>query len=249
MSNKIKMSFNRAKQHLNGKYLAILFIGLLILTLSELASNKPVANFWFCMYTSLTGTLTNLGLFTLLIINVFFYNREFKTDYILYNRYGNYEKKIKKDMLSIIIMSLILFLVYLILTVSVSVVDSLNNFNSLEYIYYEIDSKIYIFFSIVRLTSFVILIPLIVYIITLIKNKIVYTVLMAIILSSLMVPLSTGIAITSFFESPITFMGYLCSLKFSSFQTEIVYSIIVFAIYLLIFGIAYTYRISKKVDI
>lgn len=249
MLSKSKIAFNRAREHLNGKYLILTFAILFIAATSEAFSPKPIANFWFGFNEGLTGVIANATLFLVLIINVFIFNKEFKTNYMLYNRFSSFKDKIKSDLISIIMMSLIIFLTHIILLIAAAIINSLGYHNPIDHIYYDLDTKIYIVFAILRLILYVVLIPSFTYLITIIKNQKIYVLLMAILLVSFLVPFGISPNVSSFFEGPISFMGYLCGFRFVNFETEVISSIIMFSIYFIIFAITYTYRISKKVDV
>lgn len=240
---------NRVKRHLNGKYLGIIFLALLFACGIELLNFKANPNFWLNLYKSFSNNVTNIIFFSVIILNVFIFNKEFKNDYYLYNRYGTYKNRILNDLVGVILMSLILFCVFFILNLAFSILGSANNFAMIDYNYYGINSLLYFIFELLRYGVYTMLVAIFTYLICNIKNKYLYFLAVIVLLFSVFYQVNQIWPISSLTSSPFLFTFYLSQPLFESFSLEVTCSIVNMVFYILLAYVFYTIKLRKKCDV
>lgn len=246
--NKCELINNRAKK-LGDGYLLFVFFYLLCITSIFLVQYRPTLNFWYSLNYSFNNPLTNKLFFLLIIINTIKYNKEFKTDYYLLNRLGTYENKIKYDLVSIVYIAIISFFVFVIFNLSFSFLGSGNNYNMINYRYYDILIISYFIFNIIRYFLYTLIIASITYLLSTLTNKKVSINCIILLTFVILLPINEKAPIEHLYNMPIIFISYLETYKYSSLFLEVGCSIINLIIYGAITWVLYKYRIRKKEDV
>lgn len=238
----------KVKQYFT-RYSTLWFLVLLLVAGVDLFTSKPVINFWFYLESSLTSVVSNILFLLIIMINVFFFYKEFKSDNMLWNRFGSKKSKILCDLQSTIKISAILFLSYITLIVSGSLILCNGQFYFIEHSSYGFNLLYYIIFSIIRYFIYVQIISIITYFGIASKNVKTSFIVIVLLLSSILITPIWRTEVKGFYNFSVFMAAYLNGVFFSSYITEIICSILNIVFYVLLGLIFWHQFVEKKRDV
>lgn len=123
-------------------------------------------------------------------------------------------------------MTIYLYIVYLILAVSGSVLLSANNFNMIDYMFYSVPYIVYLPVLILRELLFMIILNVIIYLLLELNKKYLITILIFVIISLFLLATDYKILIKNFYSLYLLFPYYFQNIEYQSFTLELLCSMI-----------------------
>ncbi len=123
-------------------------------------------------------------------------------------------------------MTIYLYIVYLILAVSGSVLLSANNFNMIDYMFSSVPYIVYLPVLILRELLFMIILNVIIYLLLELNKKYLITILIFVIISSFLLATDYKILIKNFYSLYLLFPYYFQNIEYQSFTLELLCSMI-----------------------
>jgi len=123
-------------------------------------------------------------------------------------------------------MTIYLYIVYLVLAVSGSVLLSANNFNMIDYMFSSVPYIVYLPVLILRELLFMIILNVIIYLLLELNKKYLITILIFVIISSFLLATDYKILIKNFYSLYLLFPYYFQNIEYQSFTLELLCSMI-----------------------
>lgn len=123
-------------------------------------------------------------------------------------------------------MTIYLYIVYLILAVSGSVLLSANNFNMIDYMFSSVPYIVYLLVLILRELLFMIILNVIIYLLLELNKKYLITILIFVIISLFLLATDYKILIKNFYSLYLLFPYYFQNIEYQSFTLELLCSMI-----------------------
>lgn len=249
-SYKEKLLFNFAKINylLEKKSNLLVFLLILIGVLIPTLSGSMTTNFWYRLFSILNSPFYNFMLFIATGLNVIHISGELSKSYNIVNRYANYKILIKKFIHDIVVTTIILSIVGFILSISGAVIFSFGNISMIEHNIYGIPIIIYIVFYIIRGCIFACIVNSIIYLLSLLINKI-GAIIIVLLLNSPFMIISKIFIIEHFYNMPLLYHYYYLSIEYSTFLLEIICSVLELFLLIIIRSLIHHFVTLKKRDL
>lgn len=234
--------------YLNDKNNLIVFLVIIIGIIVPLTSGHLEYNFWINLLNILTSPTSILFLFIASMLNIYKYLKYYPNKENIIFRFNSIKEYIRYFYKDIIIMSIYLYIIFIILSVAGSVLLSFNNFNIISYSYYNISIPTYLMILILReLIIFILLNITMYYIIYFNSNYI--SLITLIILILIFYKSNYKEIINNIFNMYLLFPYYFQVIEYQNILLEILCSIIQIFILLVLNRLIYNKIIRKKRDI
>lgn len=234
--------------YLNDKNNLIVFLIILIGVLVPLFSGHLEYNFWINLLNILSSPTCILFLFIASFINIYKYFKFYSIKFNLVGRFNSIKEYIVYFYKDIFIMSIYLYIIFIILSIAGSILLSFNNFNIISYSYYNITITTYLLILIIREFIIFILLNITMYYVIYFNNK--YISFITLIMFILMFYCSCyKDIISNIFDMYLLFPYYFQVIEYQSILLEVFCSIIQIFILIVLNKIIFNYIIRKKRDI
>ncbi len=238
----------KLNNYLNDKNNLLVFLIILIGVLVPLFSGHLEYNFWLNLLNILTSPTSILFLFIAAIINIYRYLKYYFNKLNLIGRFTCVREYINYFYKDIILMSIYLYFIFLILSISGSILLSFNNFNIISYSYYNISLPVYlIIFMFKELPLFIILNITIYYIICINNKYVLFTTLIMLVL--MFYKSSYKDIINNVSQMYILFPYYFQRIEYQNILLEILCFLLQIFLLIILNRIIYNQIIKKKRDL
>ncbi len=247
--NKIFFNVSKINYYFERKNSLLIFLLLLIGVLIPALSGSPSNNFWYRLFSILNSPFLNFMYFSAIGLNSIYISSELSKSYNVVNRYSNYKNLITSFVKDVIITTIILSIATIVLSISGAILFSFGNITMIQHPYYNFPIVIYIIFYIIRFFLFTCILTSIVYLLSLLFNKI-SSIIIILVFSSFFMILPEFLSdVNHFYNMPLLFYYYFLQIHYSTIFLEIICSILQFFMLLLVYKIIYKKITIKKRDL